>query len=208
MIQVRDTFQVKFGKIDEAVDLFQRFPREVLSGLEIPATFELRTDLSGPMFLLEESWQIESLDAWRSTMQATFAGSAFQEWFRHFQQHIEDGQREFFNVEQANAGWSGEGALVVRTCFRAREWRIREVVELAAAYGAMLQDCGVGERPRVLTDASGRMFNVVIEVETPDLKVWDDHRRSMFRDPQFQVWFGRLRGCVVRGAHEFYRVVG
>ncbi|MCJ7511890.1 MAG: hypothetical protein MUO23_02835, partial [Anaerolineales bacterium] len=71
-----------------------------------------------------------------------------------------------------------------------------------------LEDCGVATHPRVLTDASGRMFNMVLEVETPDLRTWDEHRQTMFNDPIFQAWFQRLLTCVSEGSHEFFRVVG
>jgi hypothetical protein len=52
------------------------------------------------------------------------------------------------------------------------------------------------------------MFNTFIEIETPDLRTWDDSRRNLFDDPQFQVWFLRLTGCVSGGSHRFYTVAG
>jgi len=55
---------------------------------------------------------------------------------------------------------------------------------------------------------SGRMFNVIIEIETANLKDWDDHRRTMFQDALFQVWFRRLTACVSHGSHAFFTVAG
>ena len=52
------------------------------------------------------------------------------------------------------------------------------------------------------------MFNVVIEIETANLKDWDDHRRTMFLDAQFQVWFQRLTTSVSHGSHTFFTVAG
>src|SRR3990172_9015648 len=104
MIQVRESYQVRFGRIDQAVDYWSRLPREV-------------------------------------------------------------------------AAWPGRGAVIVRSCFRALEWRAAEALDLVRIYGALLVDQGVGRHPRLLGDLSGRLFNVVIEIETSNLKDWDDHRR-------------------------------
>ncbi len=209
MIQVRDTYQIRFGRIDQAVDLFLRLPKEVPEVLQKAGVrLELFSDISGPMYTLHEALHFETLQAWEHGRDALFAAPAFPSWFRDWKQFVEDGSREFFTVEQDNGGWSSPGAAIVRNCFRALEWRVHDAVDLLKDYGAMLAECGVGQRARVLTDASGRMFNVVLEVETPDLRTWDDHRRSMFRDPSFQAWFRRLLTCVSHGSHEFYTYVG
>ena len=203
MIQVRDTFQIKFGRIDDAVELFTRFRKEVAAA-ELPFPYEILTDLSGKMYALVTCIQLPSIAVWEQTAPAIWARPEFERWYKSFNQSVEDGRREFFTVEQANEGWSVAGAVVVRSCFRALEWRVRDTVDLIKTYGAMLVDCGVGERPRILTDASGKMFNVVIEIEAPNLQTWDEHRRGMFRRPEFQVWFQRLLTCVSHGSHEFY----
>lgn len=204
MIQVRETYQVKFGKIDQAVEHFMGFPGSRAGA----GAYEVLTDLSGEMYSLVTGLHVDSLAAWEKIQAALARGKEVQEWFRPFKQYVEDGAREFNSVEQANGGWSGPGAIVVRSCFRALEWRMAETVDLLKTYGAMLVDSGVGSRPRILSDASGRMFNTFIEIETPDLRTWDDHRRNLFRDPQFEVWFLRLVGCVSHGSHAFYTVAG
>jgi hypothetical protein len=50
------------------------------------------------------------------------------------------------------------------------------------------------------------MFQAVIEIETDDLASWEQKRRVLFREPEFQAWFAQLRSQVEAGAHEFYRV--
>ena len=206
MIQVRDTFQIKFGKIDQAVEWFKRLPEDVLAWPQGKGQYEILTDLSGDMYTLVSAVHLDSIGLWETTTAQLYARAEFQEWYKSFKQYVADGQRRFYSVEQGNAGWSRQGAVVVRSCFRALEWRVHEAVDLLASYGAMLVDCGVGDRPRILTDFSGPMFNVIIEVETLDLKVWDEHRRSMFLDPQFQVWFMKLLTCVSHGSRDFYSV--
>jgi hypothetical protein len=208
MIQVRESYQVKFGRIDQAVDYWSRLPREVAAWPKRSAEFEVLTDLSGDMFTLVVARHVESVEAWQAGLAAVQQDPAYQEWFRTFKQFAEDGQREFLHLEQANNGWSGRGVVVVRSCFRALEWRAAEALDLVRTYGALLVDQGVGRSPRLLSDLSGRLFNVIIEIETANLKDWDDHRRTMFLDPQFQVWFQRLMTCVSHGSHTFFTVAG
>jgi hypothetical protein len=208
MIQVRESYQVRFGRIDQAIDYWSRLPREVAAWPKRREDFEVLSDLSGEMYTLVVAHHVDSVGAWQAAQAAVQQDPAFQAWFRSFKQFAEDGQREFLQVEQPNTGWSGRGAIVVRTCFRALEWRAAEAMDLVRSYGALLVDQGVGARPRLLSDLSGRLFNVIIEIETGDLKQWDDHRRTMFLDPQFQVWFQRLATCVSHGSHAFFTVAG
>jgi hypothetical protein len=208
MIQVRDTFQIKFGKIDAAVDHWNRLAADVPAWPKGRDRYEVLTDLSGEMFALSTALHLESDDAWRTLTSTVLASPEYQAWFRLFKQYVEEGQREFHTVEQPNGGWSRVGAVVVRSCFRALEWRVPETLELLHTYGAMLVDLGVGSRPRLLTAGSGRLFNLTIEIEAADLKSWDEHRSQLFQVPQFQVWFRRLVTCVSHGSHDFLKVVG
>lgn len=205
MIQVRESYQIKFGRIDQAVSHWMRLSKE---RHPVAAGFELLTDLSGDMFNLVVARHVASVDEWEQAMTRTATDADYQEWFKPVSQLISNGHREYLRVEQGNAGWSEPGVVVVRSCFRALEWRVPEALDLLRSYGAMLEDQGVGSRPRLLSELSGHLFNVMIEVETRDLKDWDGHRRTMFRDPQFQVWFQRLTGCVSHGSNAFFNVAG
>lgn len=206
MIQVRDTFQIKFGKIDQAVELFTRLRAGSTILPPQPSTYEVLTDLSGDMFTLVTAVHLDSVADWERLAPASWAEPGFKEWYTSFQLFVSDGQRRFYTVEQANAGWSGPGAIVVRTCFRTLEWRVAETIGLLKTYGGLLEESGVGERARILTDFSGPMFNAIIEIEARDLMTWDQHRRTMFGEAQFQVWMKQLTTCVTRGTHEFYQV--
>ncbi len=207
MIQVREAYQIKFGRIDQAVSHWTRLAKEK-GGHPAAAGLELLTDLSGDMFNLVVSRHVVSVDQWEGAMAGLAEDPGYQEWFRPVSQLISNGHREYLRVEQPNGGWSAPGVVVVRSCFRALEWRVPEALDLLRSYGAMLEDQGVGRRPRLLSELTGHLFNVMIEVETRDLKEWDDHRRSMFRDPQFQVWFQRLTACVSHGSNAFFSVAG
>jgi hypothetical protein len=205
MIQVRDVYQLKFGRIDQAVSLFKRMP-DVAGRTEAPQRFHALTDISGPMYYFVTELIVESLAQWEKGRTAFWERPGFDEWFREFQLIVQTGHQDFYTLENEHPGWSRPGAVVVRECYRALKWQIRPTVGLLQRYGALLEDTGVGRRPRILTDLSGEMFSAVIEIETDDLAVWETSRRALYQRPEFQVWFGQLSSHVEGGTHEFYRV--
>lgn len=206
MIQVRTVYQAKFGKIDQAVELFTRLPKllppEVAGGLH----YHLLTDISGPMYTLVEELMAPSLADWESGREQMFGHPDYANWFNAFQLFIEGGRHEFYTLEGDCEDWSRPSVIVVRQVYHALKWQIRRAVELLQRYGALLVDSGAGRNPRILTDVSGPMFQVVIEVETDGLSEWEAQRRQLFQQPEFQVWFVQLTNQVEAGTHEFYRV--
>src|SRR3989304_2276760 len=206
MIQVRTVYQVKFGKIDQAVELFTRLPNIVEPDARRAMHYHLLSDMSGPMYTLVEELMIPSLRDWETTRDRLFSRPEFAEWFKGFQLFVEDGRNEFYTIEGECEDWSRPGVVVVREAYHALKWQIRPAVGLLPRYGALMRASGVGRRPRISTDASGPMFQAVIEIETDGLSEWENHRRTLYKRPEFQVWFVQLANAVDAGAHEFYRV--
>jgi hypothetical protein len=206
MIQVRDVFQVKYGSIDQAVALFARLPKIAPSFSPLNVHYHVLTDISGPMYTLITEYMVDNLGAWEQARDASFAAPDFNEWFRQFQLFVEEGQREYFNIEGDCEDWSQPGVIVAREVYHAYKWQIHRAVELLQRYGALLVDRRVGQRPRILTDASGPMFRAVIEIETASLSQWEAQRRDMFLQPEFQVWFKQMVTVIKGGWHEFFRV--
>lgn len=206
MIQVRDIFQVKFGKIDQAVELFTRLPTPAPRYMATDVHFNVLTDISGAMYTLVNEFVIPDLGEWETMRDQTYGLPGFDAWFKQFQLFIEGGRREYYTVEEKYESWSRPGVIVVREPYRTHKWQIQTAVALLQRYGALLVDRGVGQRPRILTDASGPMFQAVIEVETDSMSTWESHRRTMFGEPEFQVWFVQLLNVVESGAHEFFKV--
>ncbi|MBI1800929.1 MAG: hypothetical protein HY259_10530 [Chloroflexi bacterium] len=205
MIQIRDVLQSRFGKTDQAVELFKRLPQ--LAPTTAPdIRFNVLTDISGPMYTIVSEQVAADFDAWEKLRAQVNALPNFDQWFKDFQLFIEGGRREYYTVEGAYDNWSRPGVIVVREVYRAYKWQIRPAVTLLQRYGALLADRGVGQRPRILTDASGPMFQAVIEIETESMQAWETHRRSLFREPEFKVWFVQLCNVAEAGAHEFFRV--
>lgn len=206
MIQVRDILQVKFGKIDQAVELFTHPQAPSLLYMAPQYHFSVLTDISGPMYTLINEFAVPSIAEFEELNRRSFTQKGFEDWFKQFQQYIEGGRREFFNVEQEYAAWDRPGMIVVRESYRAFKWQIRNAVSLLQRYGGLLADRGVGQRPRILTDASGPMFTAIIEIETESMSAWETQRRSVYRQTEFQVWFTQMLTAVETGSHEFYRV--
>ena len=205
MILIRNIYQLKFGRIDQAVGLFQRMP-EVAGRASATVRQHALTDISGPMYTFVSELLAPSLARWEQARSEFYDQPGFEEWFREFQQVVQVGHQDFFTVETEHAGWSRPGVVVVRECYRAVKWQIRRTVDLLGTYGALLEDAGVGRRPRILTDLSGEMFNAIVEVETDDLAVWESSRRALYPRADFQAWFAQLSSCVEAGSHEFWRV--
>ncbi len=206
MIQVRDVYQLKFGRIDQAVNLFERMPGVAGPRPEITYRQAALTDISGPMYTFVSELLVPSLAEWEAGRTQVFDRPGFDSWFKEFQQIVQTGHQDFYTLEADHPGWSRPGVVVVRECYRALKWQIRQAVALLQRYGALLEDTGVGRRPRILTDLSGEMFNAIIEIETDDLAVWEASRRELYQRPEFQVWFAQLSSIVESGTHEFYRV--
>jgi hypothetical protein len=205
MIQVRDVYQLKFGRTDQAVSLFKRMP-EVAGVSSGPLNQHALTDISGTMYTFISEVTAPNLGYWEQASSEFLERPGFDEWFKEFQQIVQLGRRSFFTLENEHAGWSRPGVLVVRECYRAVKWQIRRTVDLLNSYGALLEEAEVGRRPRILTDVSGEMFNAIIEVETDDLAVWEAARRALYPRADFQAWFAQLSSCVEAGKHDFLRV--
>lgn len=208
MIQIRDVLQAKFGEIDQAVDLFTRPSVPALYYMTPEFKFNVLTDISGVMYTLVNEFVVPSLSEFEVIRDRSFEQPGFEEWFQQFQLYIEGGRREYYNIETDGQyeSWSRPGMIVVRESYRAYKWQIHAAVSLLQRYGAMLENQGVGQRPRILTDASGPMFQAIIEVETDSLSTWEEQRRLVFRETEFKVWFVQLLTTVDSGHHEFYRV--
>lgn len=205
MIQVRDMLQVKFGKIDQAVELF--------TGGHDYAPFSapehklgVLTDISGQMYTLVTEFVAPNLGAFEAARDASYDHKGHEDWFRQFQLFVEGGRREYFTVEGEYRSWSQPGMVVVRECYRSYKWQIETTIGLLKRYGGLLMDRGVGQNARILTDASGQMFQAVVEIETESLSAWEASRREVYRQIEFQVWFNQMLTSVEAGTHEFYRV--
>ena len=71
MIQVRDIFQLKFGRIDQAVELFRRLP-EVVGAAPADVQQHGMTDISGSMYTFVSEMAVPSMADWESMRSGLF----------------------------------------------------------------------------------------------------------------------------------------
>lgn len=206
MIQIRDVLQVKFGSIDQAVDLFTQLSTPKSNKIIMGEQFGVLTDITGAMYTLVNEFVVENMAQFIEIRDNQFTQPEFDEWFKQFQLYVEGGRREYFNVEGPYKNWSRPGVVVVRECYQAYKWQIHRAVSLLQRYGGFMETFGVGKNPRILTDLSGPMFQAIIEIETESMSAWESQRRSLFKEVEFQVWFNQMLTTVEAGNHEFYRV--
>jgi hypothetical protein len=206
MIQIRDVLNVKFGKIDQAIDLFSQLSTPASEKIVMGHHFEVLTDITGEMYTLVNEFVVESMTEFEAMRQKQFAQPEFEDWYKQFQLFVEGGRRDYYTAEGPFNTWSHPGAVVVRETYRAYKGQIHTAVDLLKRYGGMLEYFKVGANPRILTDLSGPMYQAVIEIETESMSSWENQRRTLYREVEFQVWFTQMLTNVEAGSHEFYRV--
>ena len=96
MIVVRDVYQVKFGKIDELLDIFNAARRSWAQKYD----YRVLTDASGPFYTAVVETQVNNLRAWEELLGELYSNPEFGQWFARMEPLIESGRREFYNVEE------------------------------------------------------------------------------------------------------------
>lgn len=134
MIQIRDPLQVKFGKVDQAVEL--------LNGSYLYAPFSepdyhlaMLTDVTGLMYTLITEFVVPNLSAFEAARDETMKQPGHEDWFRKFQLFVGGGKREYYNVEGASAAWTRPGLMVVREAYRTYKWQTETTLSLLKREG-------------------------------------------------------------------------
>ncbi len=96
MILVRNVFQLKWGKADEALALMEQF--RSVSGNQGVRGLRILTDLGGTMFSLVQEMEAESLSAWEQQRGQMFANPEWQAMFARMNDLVESGRTEFYNI--------------------------------------------------------------------------------------------------------------
>jgi hypothetical protein len=60
MLQIRDVLQVRFGKIDQAVELFTQPSTPASERIVMGKHFEVLTDITGDMYTLVNEFTVEN----------------------------------------------------------------------------------------------------------------------------------------------------
>jgi hypothetical protein len=105
--------------------------------------------------------------------------------------------------------------IVVRQVFHARFGRAGELaIELRNTYDALTRALGIGSGwrgltgrgLRILSDISGPVDTVVVEIELDSLAEWERIRREVFGSPMFRDSLPRAMALVESGRTELYTV--
>ena len=95
MILVRNIFQVKFGRMKEAKELW----KEGLKFVNPSSRPRLLTDLTGPFYTLVLDTTHKDLQAMAADMQGEMNQAAFGAWYQKFIPLVDSGSREMFTIE-------------------------------------------------------------------------------------------------------------
>lgn len=95
--------------------------------------------------------------------------------------------------------------LLVRNVFHAKYGMGDQLVELIRE-GESMWTSSV-QHARILTDASGKFFTVVLEFMVEDFAAYQTGEREEFSHPEFGEWFARMVPLVDNGYREFFHVV-
>lgn len=93
--------------------------------------------------------------------------------------------------------------IVVRGVFQAKYGKGGDLVAL---FKDARQKWPKGYADRILTDASGRFFTVVVETDVESLAEWERRSAEFFALPEFGDWFARMTPLVRSGSREFYNI--
>ncbi len=95
--------------------------------------------------------------------------------------------------------------IIVRDVFHAKYGRGDELVALFREFRSTMPQ--LGDKMRLLTDASGRFFQVVTESEFDNLAAYEEFTRMEMAHADFAGWFARMVDCTEGGSREFYNLV-
>jgi len=94
MILVRNVFQIKFGRMKEARELW----KEGLKFVNAPNNPRLLTDLTGQFYTLVMETTHKDLSSLEADMRTDMSQSAFAAWYQKLIPLVDSGRREIFTI--------------------------------------------------------------------------------------------------------------
>ena len=93
--------------------------------------------------------------------------------------------------------------IIVRGVFQAKYGKGGDLVAL---FKEARDQWPINYGDRILTDASGQFFTVVVETELESLADWEKAQAEYLAMPEFGAWFERMTHLVESGRREFYNI--
>jgi hypothetical protein len=100
--------------------------------------------------------------------------------------------------------------IVIRNVFRLKYGKAKEAIAVMKE-GLEIQKrvlAGVDFSARVLTDLTGPMYTLVLEITVPNLTAFETHTPRVFADKDMQANMQKMAPLVESGAREIYSIVG
>lgn len=95
-VAIRSVFQARYGKADAVIEHLMRENKiEQRHGIPPLAVY---TDLTGPMFTVIASRDVDSLAAWEQLQQKIDSIPEYSDWRKQLLGMVESGRREFYRV--------------------------------------------------------------------------------------------------------------
>ena len=94
MILVREIFQIKFGRMKEAKELW----KEMSKIMPAESKPRILTDLTGPYYTLVMENTYKDLSAFDADMRRETSGPDFAAWYQKFSALVDSGRREIFTI--------------------------------------------------------------------------------------------------------------
>ncbi len=126
MIQIRDVLQVKFGKIDQAVELFTQLSTPASDRVVMGQHFEVLTDITGEMYNLVNESVVESMAEFTETRQANAAHMQFGER-EECDHHVATLRAQLGEADWAAAWQAGQALTMDQAIAYAREAPRRKI---------------------------------------------------------------------------------
>jgi hypothetical protein len=95
--------------------------------------------------------------------------------------------------------------ILVRNKFQAKYGKGGELVALFQEVRQQQPEMTVD---RILTDASGPFYTVIIETIVESLADWEQRMTKDFSNPTFEDWFARMTPLIESGRRDFYNIEG
>jgi len=99
--------------------------------------------------------------------------------------------------------------VVVRITFQLKYGKAKEAI--AAMKEALpIQKrvlAGVDYSTRILTDVTGPMYTLVMEITVPNLATFEEHTPRLFADKDMQANMAKMAPLVESGSRDFYTIV-
>lgn len=96
MIQVREVFQLQFGKSREAIQLVREGVRIEERYMGVPQ--RIFTDVTGEYYTLVLESEHASLASFEAALEAALQAPEFRDWYPRFAALVKSGRREIFRV--------------------------------------------------------------------------------------------------------------